>query len=936
MRTAHNLILATVSLVALATPALAQQTIASDQDVDNAAESQRVDKNEIVVTGTLIRGNAPTGTNVVALDKSAVEATGASTVTQLLQTVPSMGSFNSLQAPQGNSNQVTTNRPNLRSLPSSNLVGTAATLVLVDGHRVVGMGLTVTSPDLDTIAPGAIERVDIVPDGGSSTYGSDAVGGVINFITRKTFDGVGVDGRFGFADNYQTWDANATVGKTWNGGGIYVSYNYSQHDPIFGRDRDYVRQFETQSTTIAIPTIGLECVGGSNVQIINSSNQVQDSFAIYGLPYTPSAAAKRNQPNQCDYSDNASIYPQERRHAVFARLSQELSDSLSFDVTGFYTDRKQRQTQGYLRATKAIGTSPGRQINYPGRSNYIINAANEAHSVSFAWGDPDSVRQDVRLRAWGITPTFTAKLDDNWQARLLFNYGESDTIAHNPKSNDTALTNAIAAGLFNPYDPSSDKRAWGELARWESFGQAKQSQLQARMIVDGDLFQLPAGPMKVALGAEIIHETFRNQTGDIVAGTEMTGFAGSTVNGSTILPAGQALPVRHASRTVKSVFGEMVLPLAADEPMLQDLTVSFSARYDSYSDFGGTFNPKVGLTWKPVEQLRLRGQWGRSFSAPSLANSASADPTRATWVNGAAQGYSTLVTAAGQAVLTSRGYPGPIQQVVLALTGGSDTLQPQTAQTWSAGFDLDPVPGARLSLTYWNIKIKDVLGVPAFSNSQRYFEQFTGAYTVFPDQAAINQALAEAGTNIGNSPCNPQPQCVYILERNLTQNLGKYNQDGFDASASYRTDTGFGSADLSMALTYVLNREQSTDRLAPLFDQLAQGVSKMKIRTTLGANIDKLRAQVTWSHSSGYDLTPVDPALLPFYPEQSHVDAFDTVDLFFKYDFAGEGAMKDLALTLGINNLLDADPPVRFSNGQGFTNGNTVGRLVQLGFSKRF
>lgn len=277
---------------------------------------------------------------------------------------------------------------------------------------------------------------------------------------------------------------------------------------------------------------------------------------------------------------------------------------------------------------------------------------------------------------------------------------------------------------------------------------------------------------------------------------------------------------------------------------------------------------------------------------------------------------------------------------MLVLQGGSNNLQPQKAQTWSVGVDVDPVPGARLSVTYWNIKITDVLGVPSFTNPARYFEQFTTSYTIKPDATALANALASA-SNFSGTPCGPQPECLYIIERNIIQNLGKYNQDGIDATVAISRDVGFGSIDFTSALTYILNRKQSTSAVAPLFDQIVGGVSRFKMRSTLGAQIDRLRAQVTWNHSSGYDFTPADPALAPFYPELGHIDAFNTVDLFFKYDFAGEGAMKDLALTLGVNNLLDADPPVRYASGNtpsqyGYANGSTIGRLVQVGFSKKF
>jgi iron complex outermembrane recepter protein len=930
-------VLTGVSALALATPAFAQ---------DASRDSNETRGEEIIVTGTLVRGVQPTGTTVIAVDEAQVEASGASTVTQLIQTVPQFDSFNTAQAPVGGGNTVTTNRPNLRGLPASNLNGAASTLMLVDGHRIVGMGIQQTSPDLDTIAPGAIERVEIVPDGGSSIYGADAVGGVLNFITRKTFDGVEVNGRFGFADNYNTWDANATVGTTWNRGGVYISYNYSQHDPIYGRDRNWVTQYPTQISGVAVPTIGIEC-RSPNVQVTGSSN-------IYGMPFTPSTAAKLNQPNQCDYSDPVTVYPQERRHSVFARLNQDLNDSLTFDLSSFFMDRKQRLSNGYFHTNKTI-TATG-SLRSPFRSQNIIISPTESQRVYFAWGPDDAVQQEVHLQAWGVSPTLTARLDDNWQARLLFNYGESVTTVHSPSFNDTALNNAINAGLFNPYAPAtSNASALAAISNWETFGQAKQSQLQARAIFDGELFQLPGGGVKVAVGAEFLRETLRSQKGSVVPGTQNTGFPGQSVNGILILPGTtNRLPIFRTARNVKSVFGEIVLPVLADTPGFQELTLSASGRYDSYSDVGDTFNPKFGLTWKPFEQLRIRGQWGKSFSAPSLANSADADPATATFSSGFV--FNFLVSP-GVGVLTGLGFPPPTAQnsTILTLGGGSNDLEPQTATAWSVGADLDPFDGARLSLTYWNISYENLIGVPAFFNPAVYFDTYRSSYDILPalspaEAAAAIRKVLDAAAIVNGSQCglaNPSDaqlaQCVYVVERNVTQNLGRFRNSGLDFAATYRTDTGFGSIDFSLFGTYLLTRERSVSATAPLVDQIPFGESRLNFRTTLGAQVRQLRAQATWNYRAGYDFSPANAGLAPFYPTQNHIGSFSTVDLFFKYDFEGEGegAMRDLALTLGVNNVFDADPPVRYVGGStpsqfGYANGSTIGRLVQIGFSKRF
>lgn len=151
MRRGFHLVLVGVSAVALAQPAFAQSGASRDKDED------------IVVTGTLIRGVAPAGTNVVGVTAEDIQASSATTVSELMTDVPQFGSFNDLQTISGGGNFVTTNRPNLRNLPGFTTTGTSATLMMVDGSRVVGMGISSTTPDADFLPPGIIQRVEIVP-----------------------------------------------------------------------------------------------------------------------------------------------------------------------------------------------------------------------------------------------------------------------------------------------------------------------------------------------------------------------------------------------------------------------------------------------------------------------------------------------------------------------------------------------------------------------------------------------------------------------------------------------------------------------------------------------------------------------------------------------------------------------------------------------------
>jgi iron complex outermembrane receptor protein len=219
IRLSASLGVAAIALMpALASAQDEAQTAQVDQQaaggVANTSGEEPV-SDEIVVTGTILRGTPPVGSNMISVGQEKMASTGATTANELLASVPQVSNlFNTVPSSRlaVAANQIQVVRPNLRNL-AGETSSSSATLVLFDGHRIANVGVTQNAIDPDLLPAIAIERVEIVTDGGSATYGSDAVGGVINFITRKRFDGVKVQAHYGFADDYYQLDAGAIVGK---------------------------------------------------------------------------------------------------------------------------------------------------------------------------------------------------------------------------------------------------------------------------------------------------------------------------------------------------------------------------------------------------------------------------------------------------------------------------------------------------------------------------------------------------------------------------------------------------------------------------------------------------------------------------------------------------------------------------------------------------
>ncbi|MCW1430763.1 TonB-dependent receptor domain-containing protein [Novosphingobium sp. JCM 18896] len=923
-RTALKLGMSVAAAAAFQTAAMAQDTAWVDED-----------SKDIVVTGSQIRGIAPAGSNVIGLGEQQIAATGATTTNDLLAKIPQATNFfNVLPQPGGGTaggNSVSTiNRPNLRNLPGSSTSGAALTLVLFDGHRVVGAGIGTVAVDPDAIPPGAIERVEAITDGGSAVYGSDAIGGVINFITRKRFDGVKVEAHYGLGDDYWTWDANTIVGKDWDSGSVYAAYSYSKHDSIFGIERDYVKNIDWNP---ANATYGLGQERGCD----------NANVSVGGRNYPLPGLTRATLPNTCDISDYQAIYPAGEQHHALASLYQELSDWLTVDVKAYYTWREDKGSVGPARANNlTIRPTNPYYRNLVGTTDA---GANQTVSFSYGpvFGDYARTTRNV-YDTWNITPTFTADLGGkgNWQLRTLFNYGESTTLFDNVDLYTAAQTAAIngttLATALNPYDIAATNPAVLAGLLKHNIGTGRHRFTDVRAVLDGTLFTLPGGDVKIAAGGEYMNTRYTQQK------TDTTNYT---------LPAAVSY-----GQNVKSLFGEIQVPVFGTDnamPGLQELSFSASGRYDKYNDFGDTFNPKFALTWKPVDWITITANYGKSFAAPSAADQLgplTAGTNISSGVVTVPGSSSASLPATLSAPNTATYAPLTLGQTVFNLSllrGTVSDLKPQRTTNWSIGAKIQPpfVPGLQLSASYYRIDYRDAINSPQTgSDSQAFFAQFPELVIVDPTDAqvrayasqviggtaALETTIINGNPNAINTPGGPRVVAVFDIR---ARNLGLFRLGGIDFSANYTHETGFGAIDASFGGNLQTVRTNQVSPLASQVDLLDTNEPVLRFSASLGATVGKFRAQASLYHTHGYDTVRSSTRL------QDRIGAFNVVNLFFKYDFEGSGLTDDLAMTLHVNNVFDTDPPVLRDGAarqNGFPSGQsqTLGRVVQVGFSKKF
>ncbi len=895
--------------------AVAQEGPAADSPNQKAND-------EIVVTGTLIRGAAPAGAQSITIDPKVIEATGATSTDQLLATVPQNSiAFGNLQTVNSGGIQLTVNRINLRNLPQG-IGGSSPTLVLLDGHRMVGEGVKQSYPDPDVIPPDLIERVEVVTDGGSATYGSDAVGGVVNFITKRNFNGFKVGVRQGFADSYSSTDVNFTAGKTWDTGSVYVAYNFARHSSLFGGDRDYVRGIDYAT---GLPS-GLPCSPG-NVTLTGVSNS--PVYAVNG----GNALALSNA-NKCDLPREKDIYPKETRHSVMAGFRQELGSNIEFEVKGFYSKRDDTARGGPIQGSAqsygvGVPANPGfppllpPSPAIPVTPTYISTGGGSTaqQTVSFDFapvGGYETV--NTKLWAYGITPSLTWNFGHDWRMKAFYNYGQSQTTANDPQANTTLIQPYVNSGAINPYDiAASDPTAISQVLDYTDYGIGKDELSNARITFDGPLFKLPGGDLRVAVGGEYIHEKF----------------AGNFVTDVTYLQAANA-PLNRASRSVKSVFGELNIPLVGPEnnlPLVYSFTVTAAERYDHYSDFGGNWAPNLGATWKPVSWVAVRARWNRSFQAPSLVQLAqAASPVVGVNPSFIVQFDPALVNPA----VAYQGGP------IVSVQGTVAPLQPQKARDYNIGIDVSPpiVRGLNLHFTYFNIDYSGSIGTPPYGFGPFFgISTFTPLYIMTPTADQLQTFLANAGASPANiatalATINGLGGNPYIVADVRSRNLGLARVRGFDFGFDYSHEVSFGSVDASFNGSYTNYTSTAADGVTFLPNQADIDQARFGSVARVGANVgDNFRAQVTWSHKSGFTLSA------PTAIGQVKVGSFDLFDLFMKYDVHRDG-LPPISLTLGVNNIFDKSPPLYTGQspqfGNGYANGSTIGRLFQPGASINF
>jgi iron complex outermembrane receptor protein len=876
------------------TALLAVAGTSAAQVADAPADPASTTVEEIIVTGSRIRGSAPVGSTVLEVSREDIELSAPLSTAALIQKLPqvfNLGVSENSRGQSGGSGNITYGTSiNLRG------IGPYSTLTLLDGHRAVPQGTTGFAVDPSIVPTVALERVEVVSDGASAIYGSDAIAGVVNLILRRDFEGIETSVRGARGDAYDEHQIGAIGGFGWDSGHFTLSMERSYHSNLNGTERDFFRGDLTGR-------------GGRDFRVVqcNPGNIVVGgvSYAIPAGGVTPATASQlqANTTNRCDNAQFQDLMPEQERNSALFTFDQQLGERIALFGDGFWSRRTFANQVGNQAAALTVRNVNPFFVAPPGSTA-------TQQTVNYSFGD-QLPSNDTEGFSEGFQGTLGARVElaADWKLETLYSYGRNRERSTSQYGiNNAALNAALArtdpATALNPFSSAPNTAAALDGIANQLFIAPGNTHFRGwELKVDGPLGSMPGGDIRMAVGYE--GQLHHSQSG--------------LISGTWEAPVYAITPT--VRREVHSAYLEFLFPLFGASNAragLRELTLNVAARYDDYSDLddGSTINPKYGINWSPVEGVRFHATYGESFRAPTFAQ---------IYGNSSAlfvQNYSD----------PTRG--GAITQGI-TLSGGNLELEPVSASSYAIGVDFTPTDSSRINLSYFHLdyekQITSYLSDLTILNREDQFAG-TGIIVRNPDPAFVAELVA-------TKPIRgvlPNPVTLFVDGR--TNNLGTTIAAGFDLTADVSFDFGeSGVLGLGLVTTWFTQYDVAITPAADKVDQLNTLYNPLEF---------KARGDVSWrrggwtsvlyvNHLGSYDNHLANPV--------QKVDARTTFDVNLTYNFSGEGIAEGLSIALDAINILDEEPP--FVNiaqspngGGGFdpTLVNPVGRIMGLTLRKKW
>jgi len=971
--------------------ALAQTTPANGQS--GAAEIETV-----TVTGTQIRGITPVGQNLITEGTADILAIAPSDTQEILAAMPSLMSFNAVG--QGQSGSSAT-QPCIHSLGCS---GTNSTLVLFDGHRLVTSGVNHSEPDPGFLPINMIERVEVLPDGASATYGSDAVAGVVNLITRTRFSGIQLDANSSFAAGKSDWELGALAGKEWNDGSVVMAFTAQNQGELLDTARPYTNPNHLAQGIIVSTPQGTH-IPAENFNSFNcspASIQPTGSSVIYTSATSGVSLANNAANSPCSQWYDGALVPHTVRYNSMIKVTEDFGPSWTLTGDIIFSSRRDSQETSpgtltavafktgaqanpfYQNPVGYTGTATSETIRWdsgellpPGTSNNGSDTAHGDFNLEYRAGDADGTPfGDFVFDLLGVAGHDVSFADQygvlNPSVATLALNGTTNTSGSLttpiPNTNilysQLPLTAATALDVWNPASAnltSATVRAalndQGKILpnAVGGRGTAVSGMQQSRLTASGTVWTLPAGPVKIALGTEYVRYQLTENT--------------LSENGSGPSNVGTTDQFWDFSRDVYSFDGELDIPLISPEmgvPLAQKVTFDVSGRYDHYSDFGSTANPKFALDWMVNSDLKLRGDMSTSFVAPPI--DVIGDQFGASEI--ASYGATTnninipvalfpAVTQFGIAGCTAASVSCNISslQGVSASTGNHNG-GPAHGRGWTAGADYSPsfLPGLAVSATYWRAENLGASQSPTIGYAINSAGE-AHLLTFYPQAGGATPAQVAQFTQ-GILATSALPTTIQYIFYSPDSPFVSLKEEGIDSTVQYAfvIDDAWGKFNVGESSSILTKGQEALVGSAWYHILNTSGLNNNN--STIGTQV---RGNFGWDYQafSGtlfvdytgpyrYMGTNSDNPVLTCTaalgcPANSignpigggdNVAAAVTLDLHLSYDIPN-GLIGDDLFSITVRDLLDSKPPYVNTATPIDRNANPLGRYITLGVTAK-
>ena len=868
-----------------------------------AQQAQKVDK--IEVTGSNIkRVDTETVAPVEIITREQIERTGQPTIADVLKNVPANtgGSYSESFA---NSFAPGASGISLRGF------GQKATLVLLNGRRTAGYGfaqnLQDTFVDLNSIPSAAVERIEILKDGASAIYGSDAIAGVVNIILRKDYKGVEVGGGMGWFEGKNDYRFNLTGGvgdlakDRYN---FFGTFDYYKREGLllseteFGHSRDY-RGYDGGRNFQSLTAGGIwqqltATNGGTNNRraatecagtIVNNAGAVASGL----LASTSGQNIPTNTFCLTDINSALSALPETERYGFLGRFTGEISPTATayVELALSRVDSSQVFTPPFFAGTTGLQQTAAGLLPFTYQIRFAPGVAGNPFPTNALWsgnlyslGTRDNEIQSDTLRF--LTGAKYAL--STWDLDSAIGYSKNEVDNSNINRITLSGTSAVfgvpstpqppvptsTSATFNLDRPSTNSQAVKD-RMLITFPRKSESELKFIDTRGSTEFgKLPGGPVGLALGIEYREEKLKDRPAEAAASGDILG---------------QGITATDGSRDSTAIYGELALPIT------RMLDAQLALRYDKYSDYGSSTTPKVGLKFRPTSTLLMRANWGKGFRAPTLPE--------------ISPSVATFFVQVNDPVTNQNGVQ------ISGVFAGNPNLEAEKSESTTAGIVWEPTKNFNVGVSYYDIKWEKLVTSESF-------------------QDIVN----EGGPRVIRDPSTGN--IVTVLNNYI--NIGEVRTKGVDLDAQYAASTSVGKFTTRVNWTYVDSWKQDGTEYAGTNG----GTNTIpRSRGTLTQDWDYMGWGLTgrFNYIHGYHqqllagsfFAPQDPLIQKStYPDR--VEHYRTLDLFARYQFN-----KNLTVNASLINAENAKPPYDpgFSSTYmyDFSLYSSLGRQVRIGFT---